>query len=64
MVAAMVFSTMPIDCVSWSRKARWTSLKWPKEASSMAAFTSPSNSTGSTTMLTGVLPPRLELICT
>ena len=40
------------------------SLKWRKEASSMTALASPSNSTGSTTMLSGVPSPRLEVILT
>ena len=42
----------------------WVSLNRLKEASSMTAFTSPSNSAGSTMMLSGGASPRPELICT
>ena len=64
LLASMVFSTIPMLSVSWSRNARWVSLKRSKEASSMTALTSPSNRTGSTTMLSGVASPRPELIWT
>jgi hypothetical protein len=60
MPAAMVFSTMPIDSVSWSRKARWISEKRWNEASSTTAFTCPSNSTGMTTTFEGGASPRPE----
>ena len=46
MFAAMVCSTTPIDSVSWSRKVWWISLNAENEASSITAFTWPSNSTG------------------
>ena len=62
MFAAIVLSTMPMLSLSWSRKVRWMSLYRLNEASSMTALTSPSNSTGSTTMLWGLLSPRPELI--
>ncbi len=67
MLASMVLSTMPMLSVSWSRKVRCVSLKRLNEASSMTALTSPSKSTGSTTMLSGVASPRpepmLDVIC-
>ena len=62
MLASIVFRTMPMLSVSWSRKVRWTSLKRWKEASSITALTFPSKSTGSTMMLAGVASPSPELI--
>ena len=41
------------DSVSWSRNVRWISLNCENDASSITAFTSPSNSTGRTTMFSG-----------
>ena len=55
MFVAIVFKTMPIDSVSWSRKSKWISLNVWKHASSMTALTSPSKSTGSTMILSGRL---------
>ena len=60
MLAAIVFNTMPIDSVSWSRKDWWVSLKRLNEASSITALTSCSKSTGSTMMLRGAASPRAE----
>ncbi|MND03493.1 hypothetical protein D3C83_233370 [compost metagenome] len=62
MLAAMVCSTTPIDSVSWSRKVWWISLKRENEASSITAFTWPSNSTGRMTMFTGAPEPSEELM--
>ena len=62
MLASIVFRTMPMLSVSWSRKVRWTSLKRWKEASSTTALTFPSKRTGSTMMLAGVASPSPELI--
>ena len=59
-VASIVLSTTPIDCVSCSRKVRWVGVNGCSDASSMTAFVSPSNSTGSTTMFFGRAEPRLE----
>ena len=56
--------TTPTLSVSWSRNDRCMSLKRLKEASSMTALTSPSNSTGRTTMFSGVAAPRPELMWT
>ena len=50
-VASMEFSTMPMLAVSCSRNDICRSVKTLSEASSITAFTWPSNSTGSTTML-------------
>ena len=60
MLAAIVLSTMPIDSVSWSRNDWWVSEKRLNEASSITAFTSCSNSTGSTMMLSGGASPSAE----
>ncbi len=62
MLAPIMFSTTPMDSVSWSRKIWWMALKGLKEASSITPFTSPSNSTGRTMMLSGGASPRPELI--
>jgi hypothetical protein len=64
MLAAMVDSTMPMDSISWSRKACWVSLNSPKVASSITAFSSPSNRAGRTMMFCGAASPRPELILT
>lgn len=64
MLAAMVLSTMPMDSISWSRNCCWVSLKSPKVASSITAFTSPSNRAGRTMMLAGAASPSPEEICT
>ncbi len=64
MLAAMVLSTMPMDSISWSRKLWWVSENSPKVASSITAFTSPSNRAGSTMMLSGADSPRPDEICT
>ena len=64
LLAASVLSTTPMLSVSWSRNDRWMSLKRSKDASSITAFTSPSNSTGNTTMLSGGASPSPELIST
>ncbi len=61
-LASMVLSTIPIDSVSCSRNARWVVLNRSKEASSITALTSPSNTMGSTMMLSGVASPSPELI--
>ena len=60
MLAAMVWSTTPIDSVSWSRKVWWISLNLENEASSITAFTWPSNSTGRMMMLAGAPEPSAE----
>ena len=60
MFAAMVCSTTPIDSVSWSRKVWWISLNLENEASSITAFTWPSNSTGRMMMLAGTPAPSAE----
>ena len=52
-VASMVLSTTPIDWVSCSRNVRWVAVNGCSDESSMTAFVSPSNSTGSTTMFFG-----------
>ncbi|MNY71391.1 hypothetical protein D3C86_2097280 [compost metagenome] len=57
----MVFSTTPIDSISWSRKDRWVSVKRSSEAISITAFTCCSNRIGSTTILVGGAAPRPEL---
>jgi len=62
--ARIVFSTMPIDSMSWSRNIWWVALKRSKEASSMTACTPPSKRTGSTMMLSGGASPRPEEIWT
>ena len=60
-VASIVLSTTPIDCVSCSRKVRCVAVNGCSDASSMTALVSPSNSTGSTTMfLRPARCPRLE----
>ncbi len=59
-LAWIVLSTIPMLSVSCSRKVRWVGLKPSNEASSITALTSPSNSTGSTTMLNGTDWPRPE----
>ena len=64
MFASIVLSTMPIDSVSWSRKAWWVGLKRSNEASSRTALTWPSKSTGSTMMLAGAASPSPEVIGT
>ncbi len=64
MFAAIVLSTIPIDSISWSRKDWWVSENSPKVASSITALTSPSNSAGSTMMLSGGASPRPEEIWT
>ncbi len=64
LLASMVLSTMPIDSVSCSRKARCVLLKRSKEASSITALTSPSNTMGRTMMLRGVAWPRPDEIWT
>ncbi len=61
-VAAMVLSTMPTDSISWLRKDWWVSLNSPKEASSITALTSSSNSAGRMMTFAGVASPRPELI--
>ncbi len=61
MFASMELRTMPMDSVSWSRNVRWFVLNRWNEANSMTALTSPSKSTGSTTMLRGGALPRPEL---
>ena len=58
MFASIVFSTMPIDSVSWSRNVSCVGLNRSKLASSMTAFTCPSKTMGSTMMLSGLLSPR------
>ncbi|MNC91873.1 hypothetical protein D3C83_82050 [compost metagenome] len=55
---------MPIDSMSWFRKDWCVSLNRLNEASSITAFTSPSNSAGSTITLSGGASPSPELICT
>ncbi len=62
MLALIMFSTTPIDSVSWSRKTWWMALKGLNEASSITAFTSPSKRTGSTMMLSGGASPSPELM--
>ena len=64
MFASMVFRTIPIDSVSWSRKSWWMVEKRSKLASSMTACTCPSKRTGRTMMLIGADSPRAELIFT
>src|SRR5688572_3868352 len=59
-LAAIVFNTIPILSVNWSRKVRWVSLNVLKVESSITAFTSPSKSTGRTTILLGGASPRPE----
>ena len=46
MFAAIVLSTMPINSMSWFKNDWCVSLNRLKEASSITAFTSPSNSAG------------------
>ena len=46
MFALIMFSTTPIDSASWSRKVWWIWLNGRKLASSITAFTSPSNRIG------------------
>ena len=62
--ASIVLSTRPMLSVSWSRNAWWVTLNGENEASSITARTDPSNSTGSTMMLSGVDSPSPELILT
>ena len=62
MVAAIVFNTMPIDSISWSRKVWWVSLKSLNEASSITALTSSSNKAGRMLTLAGAAWPRPEPI--
>ncbi len=50
-----------MDSVSWSRNVRWFWLNAWNDASSTTALTSPSNRTGSTTMLRGAALPSPEL---
>jgi hypothetical protein len=57
MLASMVLITIPIDSISWSKKAKCVSLNVWNEASSITAFTSVSNNTGSTIMFNGVPSP-------
>ena len=52
-VASMLLSTMPIEAVSWSRKARCEAVYPLSDASSMTAFTWPSKSTGRTITFRG-----------
>ena len=47
-LASMVLMTMPMDSVSWSRKASCTGLKWSSEASSSTPRTWSSKTMGST----------------
>ena len=60
-VASIVLSTTPIDCVSCSRNARCVLVNGRSAASSITAIVSPSNSTGSTRMLFGGAAPRLDM---
>ena len=62
MFAVIMLSTTPMLSMSWSRNSWWMALKGWNEASSMTALTCPSNSTGSTMMLSGGASPRPELI--
>ena len=62
MLAPIMLSTTPIDCMSWSRNSWWMALKGWNDASSITALTWPSNSTGSTMMLSGGASPSPELI--
>ena len=64
LLASMVLSTIPMDSVSCSRNARWVLLKRSKEASSMTAFTSPSNTMGSTITFSGGACPSPDEIWT
>ena len=61
MFAAIVLSTIPTDWVSWSRNSKWLSLNGSNDASSMTALMSPSNSTGSTTTLSGWALPEPDV---
>ena len=54
----IALSETPTSSMSWSKKARCTSLNGDSEAISMTPRTSPSKSTGSTMMFTGVASPR------
>jgi hypothetical protein len=60
-LAMIAFSDTPIDSMSWSRKARCTSVKGENEPSSITPSTWSSNRTGSTTMLTGAASPSPEV---
>ncbi len=64
MLAAMVFSTMPTDSINWLRNDWWVSENSPNVASSITAFTSPSNRAGRTMMFSGAAAPRPEPIWT
>ena len=64
MLAAIVFTTMPMDSVNWSKNTWWMSENFENDASSMTAFTCPSKSTGSTMMLMGCASPRPDEIRT
>ena len=63
MFAEIMLITTPTLSVSWSRNTWWIWLKGMNEASSITAFTSPSKSTGSTTMLRGgASPSPLDMV--
>ena len=64
MVASIEFSTMPIEVVSCSRNESCRSVNGVSAASSITAFTWPSNSTGSTTAFFGCDRKRPERIGT
>ena len=55
MLASIVLITMPIDSVSWSRKAWCAGLKRSSDASSSTPRTSPSKTTGSTSTSSAAL---------
>jgi hypothetical protein len=59
-VASMPFSTMPMLVVSCSRNDRCDAVNVPSEASSITAFTSPSNRTGRMITLRGGACTRPE----
>ena len=63
-VASIVLSTMPMLSVIESRNVWWVTLNGENDASSITARSDPSNSTGSTMMLSGVASPSPELIRT
>ena len=56
----IVLMVTPMVGTNWSKKARWTSLKWCSEASSSTPSTWSSNRIGSMTTLTGEATPRPE----
>ena len=62
MFAPIMLSTTPIDSASWSRKVWWIWLNGRKLASSITAFTSPSNRIGRTMMLRGGASPSPDVI--